>query len=318
MCDFNEKQNIVSSYYNIDFCDGFYGKPHCCLRISTDVNNQNGPSIDCPADNGNGYAYDAWEGNWKCNIPPAFSEVENLTIDSRIFEGTPHWIFLAAGTQEKQALLNYIDSASVSAKQKDEWTQFIRNMWREHPVEFDNSTGSPMLVPRTSEDTFALTPMENTTMREIEQYIAKDMDDVNAGEMIVQWDPETHKDFMQIALDDLNYPLYLNDSAISAAREPDYWPVNSIPGYQQLNHGYVPGIGGLAPDNFAKYADIAKQKYNSHDYTDAFTNMGYASHYMADLGNPYHTPMIQTYSAGIYRLAIFRDHIPKFADDPEL
>lgn len=46
------------------------------------VMGRGGGNVGSPADNGNGHAYGAWEHNWKCQcaIPPAFSEVENLTI----------------------------------------------------------------------------------------------------------------------------------------------------------------------------------------------------------------------------------------------
>lgn len=155
--------------------------------IPKDPGNGKGNSADCPADNGNGHAYGAWEHNWKCNIPQAFSEVENLTINTRIIEGTPHWIFLAAGAKEKQALLDYIESAGVPKKQKTEWMKFVRNMWKEHPAGFDNSTGNPTLVPGESSDRFTLTPAENSTFQEIEQYIAADMENIQAGEVTVRW-----------------------------------------------------------------------------------------------------------------------------------
>ncbi len=33
--------------------------------------------------------------------------------------------------------------------------------------------------------------------------------------------------------------------------------------------------------------------FNYHDYSGAFAKIGYASHFITDLGNPYHTPMVQ-------------------------
>lgn len=267
-----------------------------------------GGNVDCPADNGNGHAYGAWEHNWKCQcaIPPAFSEVENLTIDTAIIESTPHWIFLAAGAEEKEALLEYIDSASVSNKQKNEWTRFVKKMWKEYPIVFDNSTGNPMLVPGRSSDEFTLTSAENATFQEIERYIAEDMEAVRAGKIAIQWAGYyTHRPFMGVALSNEleNPPDDLIESAKDGSEYPDNinWESNAEFGYLQRTHGFVPvlitppliiGIGE-APDKFGQYADLAKQKFNSHDYSGAFTNMGYASHFITDLGNPYHTPMAQ-------------------------
>ncbi|WP_214041315.1 hypothetical protein [Methanoculleus sp.] len=275
-----------------------------------------GGNVDCPADNGNGHAYGAWEHNWKCQcaIPPAFSEVENLTIDTAIIESTPHWIFLAAGTEEKDALLDYIDGANVPDKQKNEWTQFVRKMWKEYPVVFDNSTGNPALVPGRSSDEFTLTPAENATFQEIERYIAEDMEAVRAGEITIRWYQQpTHMQFMETALNSEIKDLsdILINTAKDAAWVPDTWCNDQV--CQSWNHGFIPtsialpniagipvlivppqidGIGD-APGNFGQYATLAKQRFDSHDYSGAFTNMGYASHFITDLGNPYHTPMAQ-------------------------
>jgi len=243
-------------------------------------------------------------------IPEAFSEVENLVIDNRIIEGTPHWIFIASGTKEKQALLDYIDKAAVSEKQKTEWTRFISKIWDNHPVRFDGSMGSPVLVPGKSSDTFTLTPDEDAIFQEIERYIAEDMENVQANEIGIKWFQQpTHEQFMKIALDDQDYPTDLESDAVRAAPQPDTWCYNNpVPFCQQYNHGFVPiGIAlfpvpiippqifgvGVAPDNFGTYASAAKSKFLSHDYENAFMNMGYASHFMTDLGNPYHTPMVQ-------------------------
>jgi hypothetical protein len=265
------------------------------LSIAESTSLVGGNSTDCPADNGNGYAYGVGEYNWKCHIPQAFSEVENLTINATIVKGTPHWIFFAAGTQEKGSLLNYFEGANVSEKQKDNWAQFIRNMWKQHPVDFDNSTGNPTLVPRNSLDTFSLNSEENATFQEIEQYIADDMEKARTEEINVKWYAKpTHKTFMELALQPEDIPINLKTIAADAAPNPDDWDDdNPIPFAHQINHGYVPGIGGLAPTNFGLYTYTAKLMYISHDYSGAFTHMGYASHFMTDLGNPYHTPPVQ-------------------------
>jgi hypothetical protein len=95
------------------------------------------------------------------------------------------------------------------------------------------------------------------------------------------------------------------------SQNPDRWYENDpIPFALQMNHGFVPlGISpqplpfiipppqivgvGFAPDNFGKYAELAKQEFASRDYDNAFRDMAYASHFISDLGNPFHTPMVQ-------------------------
>jgi hypothetical protein len=53
----------------------------------------------------------------------------------------------------------------------------------------------------------------------------------------------------------------------------------------------TPTIGlGLAPQNTGMYAVAAKTSYMTQNYYDAFTSLGYSSHFMGDLGQPFHTP----------------------------
>jgi hypothetical protein len=259
-------------------------------------------SVNCPADNGDGYAYGALELNWKCNIPPAFSKVVNLTINTTIIEGTPHWIFLATGTQEKKALLNFIESANVSQKQKDYWTQFLRNIWQDHPIVFDNSTGSPMLIPGKSLDDYSMTPVENATFQEIETYISEQMGQsaiiqtISKSDITVQWAEPLHSSFTSIACEKEATPEDLTRIASIGSVIPDTW--YNYPGgiaVQSINHGYVPDVllgNGLlyAPDNCGNYALQARTAFQSHNYQEAFTNLGYANHFMGDVGQPYHTP----------------------------
>ena len=110
---------------------------------------------------------------------------------------------------------------------------------------------------------------------------------------------ETHQKFMSVPLNDrTDIPDALKNTAVSSADAPDTW-CNGF--CLNINHGFVPvrilpsqivGIG-QAPDNFGIYADKAKQDFMSHDYQVAFTNMGYASHFISDLGEPFHTPNVQ-------------------------
>ena len=53
---------------------------------------------------------------------------------------------------------------------------------------------------------------------------------------------------------------------------------------------YNPDWGtGSASSETKYYADIAKSKYSSGHKYSAFQNLGYASHFMTDVGNPLHT-----------------------------
>lgn len=128
------------------------------------------------------------------------------------------------------------------------------------------------------------------------------MSNVQTGTIVPMWaigKDETHQKFMSVPLNDrTDIPDALKNTAVSSADAPDTW-CNGF--CLNINHGFVPvlilpsqivGIG-QAPDNFGIYADKAKQDFMSHDYQVAFTNMGYASHFISDLGEPFHTPNVQ-------------------------
>lgn len=128
------------------------------------------------------------------------------------------------------------------------------------------------------------------------------------------WDEDTHKKFM-------HYAALVFDSSISpsnrliaenAAPEPDSWPKETIPCknwpwplscdsfanfcdivVKHYNHYYNPdGLGpgiavGGAPDQTKDWADKARDLPDSN--TDKYKYLGYASHFLTDVGNPEHT-----------------------------
>ena len=258
--------------------------------------------------------YDEWH---RCNYrPPAsFSEVPNLTLDSALVTATPHWIFLAAGEKEQKALLSFLNSADIPEKKQAEWKRFLIGIWNKYPVRYVKTKDSAILKLGSSHGKFSMTAKENETFREIEAYIAQEMDKIQQNTIIPMWAPQSHSNFIVVAFKQKEPilqtdPYYLNILERSA-QEPDEWYNNDpIPFDHQIHHGFVP-IGiivpsfpiiilppqivglGLAPDNYGKYASLAKQEFSSRDYANSFKDMSYASHFISDLGNPYHTPMVQ-------------------------
>jgi hypothetical protein len=241
--------------------------------------------------------------------PDSFTGVPNLTFDSSLVESTPHWIFLAAGEKEKMALLGYIDQASVSQEKRTEWKQFMKRTWERYPVRYEETSSGARLGAGKTSRGYSLTIRENETFREIERYIAEDMDMIHGNSFVVQFAGKTHSELMINALNKENLKdSYYQKIAEDSSQAPDDWYVNDpIPGQQQYNHGFVPiGINieeipsldptrvitgiGMAPDNAARYAQLSRKAFAERNYDGAFENMGYASHFISDLGNPYHTP----------------------------
>jgi hypothetical protein len=253
------------------------------------------------------FSHEGYDERHHCpaQVPPSYASIENLTIDSALMNATPHWMFLAAGKTERDDLLSYIRHANVSAQKKNSWILFMMKTWMKYPVKYIKLDNGAKLVSGTH-GRFSLNTQENKTFREIENYIAEDMSNVQTGMIVPMWatgKDETHQKFMSVPLNDRkDIPNVLIKAAVSSADVPDTWCTGSpIPFCQQINHGFVPvlilpsqivGVG-QAPDNFGIYAGKAKQDFISHDYQGAFTNMGYASHFISDLGEPFHTPNVQ-------------------------
>jgi len=250
-----------------------------------------------------------------CHAPDSFSQVPNLQIDPALITATPHWIFLAAGEKEQEALLKFLNNADIPPKKRAEWKRFMTRMWKKYPVRYVKTRSSARLELGDHRQSYSLTAEEKATFQEIETYIAQEMEKTQQETILPMWAPQSHSNFavnaFQLEEPALKDDQYYRDIIDQGAQAPDgFYENDPIPFDHQLNHGFVPAglvllpyplivlppqiLGlGFAPDNYGKYAALAKQEYSSRDYADAFKDMAYASHFISDLGNPYHTPMAQ-------------------------
>jgi len=229
--------------------------------------------------------------------PYALTEVTGLTIDPALVNATPYWVYLAAGKKEQQGLVNYIRNSSVSQKKKMEWIQFLQAEWKKYPMKFIRRGSSATITLARPAKEYSLTKKEVATFAEIDDQITVDMKQTASQGIHPMFAGDQHIDFMTAAMRTENYiPDNLKLIANQSAPIPDTWYSNDEAGKLEhsLNHGYfvltsTTGLG-LAPLNTGTYALTAKAEFLTHDYTDAFTNLGYSSHFMGDLGQPFHTP----------------------------
>ncbi|MDP3564571.1 MAG: hypothetical protein Q8R70_08780, partial [Methanoregula sp.] len=240
-----------------------------------------------------------WDLQIKCTVPEALTEVIGLSIDPALVNATPYWVYLAAGKKEQQALIDYIRNTDVPMKKKTEWTQFLQVTWKKYPLKYVKKGSSATLVPIMPVKAYSLTKMEAATFAEIDKMITADMQDVVEQQNGVRWAQPQHTDFITIAMNNEKIPDILIGLANQSAPLPDGWypwdPTGMLA--RSMNHGYlitqyaptVEGLG-LAPQNTGAYAFSAKTKFLMHNYNDAFTDLGYSSHFITDLGQPYHTP----------------------------
>ncbi len=250
------------------------------------------------------FVQEGYDENHRCRypVPEAFTAVANLNIDNTLIEATPHWFLLAVGKAEQKALLNYIKQADVSKNKKTAWTRFMKKVWMKYPVKYVKTDNSAKLVPGKPITKFSPTSKENEIFREIEFYIAEDMEKVSANEqtensglIMPQWQSPEHSSFSSIACKKEAIPEALTKLMSDAAPVPDTIVYPGGWAEFSINHGFVPAIPlpggvGLAPTNCGNFASKAKTYFQSHQYDTAFTYLGYSSHFMEDVGNPFHTP----------------------------
>jgi hypothetical protein len=287
-----------------------------------------------PQENIEGYDQDL---KVKIPAPQALTEVNGLVIDPALVNATPYWVYLAAGKKEQQALIDYIRNADLPSKKKTEWVQFLQVTWKKYPLKFVKTGSSAILTPVKPLKEYSLTKNEAATFAGIDGLIAADITNTASQEIHPMFAGDQHKDIVKIALKTENYiPENFKQIAIDAAPVPDNWYPNDEAGFllHSMNHGYMPtGVTdglGLAPQNTGTYALAAKASYMTHNYNNAFTSLGYSSHFMGDLGQPFHTPSpvllaqpewiyyagppLSTLSAKVKMYQIFHDHYEGIVD----
>jgi hypothetical protein len=237
-------------------------------------------------------------------IPESLTSVQDLIIDNSLIEATPHWFLLAAGKDEQTALLDFIERSDIPREKKSTWEHFLTKIWMKYPIQYEKTDTASKLIPPKGQ--LSLTLNENVTFQEIERYISDTMQKslvISSEEqkdmIFPQWAQPDHSDFSRIACEKEKIPNDLEIIMFNSADDPDSWYDYFGGGFiHSRDHGFVPtppfpnGIGG-APYRCGEYAWLATNNFQSHRYETAFTNLGYSSHFMEDLGNPYHTPQVQ-------------------------
>jgi hypothetical protein len=223
---------------------------------------------------------------------------------------TPYWIYLTAGKKEQLALINYIRNSSVSQEKKTEWVRFLQSVWKKYPMKLIKTGSSYTLTPLNQKKMFSLTKDEAATFAEIDELVSSGIIQTasqSSQGIHPKYNYDTHLEYMKIALKTESYiPDPLKGLAEDNAFIPDTWYSSDLQGKlnHSYNHGYFPltassGIG-LAPQNTGNYAQQAKTEFQSHNYIHAFTDLGYSSHFMGDLTQPFHTPSPLLLATGVW------------------
>lgn len=236
--------------------------------------------------------------------------VDVINIDLSIKDATPYYYLLVLSDEGKQNYLKDLDAISVIGDSKAQISpddnaalkKDLNVLWDKYPVISETSKGDlgypsyggtiTTMKFSPSVKSARLSDEENKLLEKIQSLMKKSYDQNQANAVTPKWaGSPSHANISYWAAYKESFPYPNTVSA--TADDPDTWydstpePFKTV--FHSLNHYYSPaGIGG-APQNTQDYVGFAENYYDSGSYSQAATNLGYASHFLEDVGNPMHT-----------------------------
>jgi len=244
--------------------------------------------------------------------------VDLISVDDSVKGTTIYWVLLTADDDAKLKYLDTIDMyPKISDAEKESIKSALKLIWEKYPMKFTkvpNKHGSVTYIGFADEaHDFTLAEEEQEVLKTVE-YILTDARETSPQ---MRWNSDVHSEFIIHSMN--RYGLSYAQKAGDYSIKPDQWKAVSIPDwiyytagpvsgltgstikgainglFHSYSHAYDPNfLGqkfGSAPEYTKKYADIAYNDYRNGQTTDAAENLGYASHFLTDVGNPLHTGM---------------------------
>lgn len=183
---------------------------------------------------------------------------------------SPYLHLLEADNEEQEILFGYIDNCYISDEEKEEMKKSMEDIWKRYPDQ--------------------ITEQDNLMLDKVAKATAEYLNDkYGNSEVGIKWIGQpVHGDIINISVKKWGVSDYYAGIARDHADDPDDWSDSEI--WQSYHHYYNPNTHtGYAPSNCEYYANIAKTNYGDSQLTTAYTNLGYSSHYLQDVGNPLHT-----------------------------
>lgn len=180
----------------------------------------------------------------------------------------PYWYLLEADENQQKIFFSYIDNCYVSNEEKKEMKKEMKDIWKRCPDKI------------TEEDYQTLEKINKVTA----EYLNNKYGNKDIG---IKWAGGTHKKMAYSACRKMGVSTNYAQIASDYSDDPDSWDTGF---WQSYNHYYDPVyLTGYAHTNCANLANNAKDYYDNSQFTSAYQHLGYATHYMSDLGNPMHT-----------------------------
>jgi hypothetical protein len=241
-----------------------------------------------------------------------FVAVDVINIDPAIRAATPYFGILVLSDEGKKNFLQPLEAISVTSgsnalitsDNKIEIRNRLSDIWKKYPVISETKKGDagyPSYGGTITTITFAsqvldarLTDEENEFLRQTESVINSASGHMQGNSITPKWvGSPSHQRISYWAAQKESFPF--PDTVGSYSIIPDTWydaspePFHTV--FHSLDHYYSPaGIGG-APANTQSFVATAHSNYlqGSAHYSTAAANLGYACHFIEDVGNPMHT-----------------------------
>jgi hypothetical protein len=191
-----------------------------------------------------------------------------------VVKAMPYRALVTASPEAQKAHLSHIDNFSISDKEKEQLKNELIDLWSRYPYNI-------------TKDDYAITSKIGPMIEEhiYETYWkGTDYDYLQNGS---KWYSSEHEDLIGYACD--AYPSY-SSYANASANDPDNGTLDTEPFYRYYNH-YEDGywhVGG-APGRCNEFATLGLTNRYSGNSETAYYYIGLASHYLSDVGCPFHT-----------------------------
>lgn len=220
-----------------------------------------------------------------------------------VVKNAPGLYLISSPEKNHEGYLKHIDGMSISSEEKERMKADLEDLWARYPDEITEED-----YPRIREITSAIEKYVDET------YFKKYISERNKTSS-PKWYGSTHGDLIYYAcMRVLNNQTFANNAKIHAD-DPDengfdhcvfiYKSGNITLIYnasdsfsRHYNHIYNPTLNitvgsqlyyGGAAGECAKYSNNSLNEYSTGQYSSSSTYLGYASHYISDIGNPMHT-----------------------------
>lgn len=196
----------------------------------------------------------------------------------QVIQEAPYCPMVTADAESQKAILNHIDHFSIPDTEKEEMKIAMIDIWSRVPDKI------------TTDDYPILTKIGVT----LETYLGDTYwNDDGTEDVSIKWSGSgtrnVHGDFIYYGVMGAYNNANWATTAKACANDPDNGTLDSgaMRYYNHYYHPSVPYTGG-APGRCLYFSQYAKNNYATNKNV-AFYNLGLASHYLSDMGNPMHT-----------------------------